>query len=167
MNFTIPTPKPPFDTWPVLVDFSDRLDTAGGEIITGVSLTPYRLAGYDDILDTLDTDGAHRVVVSVERYGLASTVYSYRLYGQKTLRILSPVDYGGILDMTVVDMRPEQVLIAPDPNESGLTEPPATSVVFKIWKGVPGNSYTLRVAVITSKLNQHSCIVNWTVEDLR
>lgn len=167
MIFTIPTPKPPGDVWPVLIDFTDRLDTEGGEMITGVSLAPYREAGYDEILTTVDTEGAYRVIVAVERYGKSTEVYSYRLAGQANLRLLAPVDYGGTLDATVVDMRPGQILIAPDPEEPGLVEPPATSVVFKLVRGEPGRRYSLRVTVITNKQNQHSCLVRWRVEDLR
>jgi hypothetical protein len=140
--FTIETPKPPEDIWPVLIDFSARLDTEDGEQITGVSLSPYRLDGYSDVLATIDTEGAERVILITEYPGFTGNVYSYRLAG-----------------------RPGQIKIAPEPgNAEG--EPPYTCVVFKIQRGTPGYSYAAYITVITNKDNRHSCVVRWRVEEL-
>jgi len=164
MIFTIETPKPPDDIWPVLIDFSARLDTEDGEKITGVSLTPYRLESWDKVLDTLDTTDAYLLSLTIKRYGQPSIVRSYVLQGQKSVRLLLPAEYGN-LDFDVVDLRPEQVLIVPEEgNPQG--EPPATGVVFKLQRGRPGTRYALEVTVVTNKGNQHSCLLRWLVDKL-
>lgn len=164
MIFTIETPKPPEDIWPVLIDFSARLDTADGEQITGVSLSPYRLDGYSDVLATINTEGAERVILVTEYPGFKGNVYSYRLAGQKGLRLLTLAP-GRTYDSSVVDMRPGEIRTAPEPGNAE-EEPPYTCVVFKIQRGTPGYSYAAYITVITNKNNRHSCVVRWRVEEL-
>ncbi len=68
--FHVTTAKPPTDRWPVLIDFSDRLNLDGGEGITAASIHSYRLWGYDQTIDEADLKDAVKFSTIIERADL-------------------------------------------------------------------------------------------------
>lgn len=161
MIFRIHTPKPPEDVWPVVVDFSARLDTAGGEKIVAADAVAYRREGYEQVLADIDLTDAYRVQVCVERHGQEAKVYSYPVAGQPSLRLLLPKEYPKIFDPYMVTQ--DDVVIGPP---EGREEPPATRVMFRLRNGEPGSEYEVHVIAVTNKANVHTCLLRFRVEEL-
>lgn len=160
MIFRIATPKPPDDIWPVAVDFSARLDTEGGETIDAAEVQGYKIAAYNQLLADIDLTNAERITLSVERYGQEALVHSYPVLGQEDVRLVFPQTYP----------REEADIVPPDsvvigPPEGG-SEPPYTTVGFKIAGGDPGTHYEVSILVVTSRGNIHSCLLHFWVEEL-
>lgn len=160
MIFRIETPKPPDDVWPVAVDFSARLDTAGGEKIDAVEVQGFKIAAYDRLLTDIDLTDAERLTLTVERYGREALVYSYPVFGQPDVRLLFPRTYPREeADVVVAD----SIVIGPP---EGGDQPPLTTVGFKIAGGEPGTLYEISVYVVTNRGNAHSCLLRFRVEEL-
>lgn len=164
-RFTIDTPKPPQDRWPILVDFSRRLkpdtteDSEGNPVreeIYAVNVTAYRLWGYDEVKDEIDLDGAKKVGVTVYRWDGSVIRRTWPVEGQDSLQIRFPTSYGAVLDQSVIDAN--TITIGPE----GLNN----QVSFVIKGGVSGNRYAVRVRVRTTDNNEHSCVLRFNVEEL-
>jgi len=159
-TWEITLPKPPDDVWPILVDFTDRLDTANGEELSMASVEVYKLQKYDQEVGTIDLTNANRVTVTVERSGEPTEhIASYLVNGQPSMKLLFPTTYNAQQVNGIV--LPESVVIGP----SGGT-PPNTQVSFEIRGGEDGARYAALVTATTNQGRQHSCAIRFSVESI-
>ena len=159
MIYEINTPKPPDDIWAIEVDFTDRLNTDGGEELSGVSIQAYRLWGYDQVLEEIPVSGGVRFNVEVEKEGGETDRYSWLLPDIGSVELRIPSSYSPQLDYTVVDLA--SVTIGPS---SG--SPPNTKVSFNIQHGEDGYRYALLITATTNQGRQHSCVIRFRVQEL-
>lgn len=157
--FTINTPKPPEDVWAIEVDFTERLDTEGGEELSSVAVEAYRLWGYDEVLYETSLENATRLNLEIEKLGGEVERTSFVVTDQPSCQLRLPTTYPAEVDLTIVDT--ESITIGP----SGGT-PPNTKVSFHIQHGHDGNRYAILVTATTNKGRQHSCVIRFRVQSL-
>ena len=155
----IDIPKPPDDKWTILVDFTERLDTAGGEELQAVDVSVYKLYSYDEVISEFSLTDALRFNLEIEKVGEVTDRYSWPVLGQPSLELRFPKTYPKERVLGIVP--PESIVIGPSDGT-----PPNTKVSFLVQGGENDSVYAIYVIADTNKGRRHSCVIRMRVAEI-
>jgi len=119
--------KHPEERWPIAVDFSQRLDIAGGEKLQSVDIEAYQIHDYDLTLDEYDLDGIDRIQVILEQLGGETQIYNYPVNDKPDMAIKLPSSWDPTeVTLDIVDLNTVEVGPSHDPPEAPTAELIAT-----------------------------------------